>query len=76
MKVFSRYYKDICYNVIQEVHESYSSFPGIEAHQVGDKGSITKESDSAETQCNCPHLIYLQMKEFQDARKFDNTLCS
>jgi hypothetical protein len=58
MKVFSRYCKDICYNVIQEVHKSYSSFPRIETHQVGDEGSITKESDSAETKGNCPHLIY------------------
>jgi hypothetical protein len=58
----SRYYNDISYNVIQEVQESYSSVPGIETHQVCDKASTIKQTDSAETSCNCPHLVYFQMK--------------
>ncbi|KAK3124752.1 hypothetical protein QOZ80_7BG0592010 [Eleusine coracana subsp. coracana] len=36
---------------LKDAQEAYSSVPGIETHQVGDKTSTTKQSHSAETQC-------------------------
>ncbi|KAK3126673.1 hypothetical protein QOZ80_7AG0560460 [Eleusine coracana subsp. coracana] len=36
---------------LKDAQEAYSSVPGIEAHQVGDKTSTTKQSHLAETQC-------------------------